>query len=170
MNDIATSHRGSVGQLEDGRFFVLFERQTPHSIDHVWQAITDPEQLQVWFPEISLDAELGGQFKIWFGGECDGPAHVEGAVSEFDPPNTLQLGGMRFELEENDQVCLIRFSDILNMAQDMAPIQITDSVLSGWHRFMDALQAHLSGEPFDRDVPEPSYRDVDVPGKELVTH
>ncbi|MEQ8691196.1 MAG: SRPBCC domain-containing protein [Pseudomonadales bacterium] len=159
---------GSVGQLDDGRYFVLFERQTRHSLDTVWQALTQPQQLAVWFPEIKLQARTGGAFHIWFGDGCDGPADVEGIVTTFDPPHVLQFGSMRFELEENAHGCVIRFSDVLDFQRGRTPLSVTDSVLAGWHRFMDALQAHLDDVVFDRDAPEPDYRGVKVPGKERV--
>ena len=165
---IPSDQLGSVGQLPDGRFFVLFERQTRHPIDKVWQAITDPTRLQAWFPELRLQAEPGGQFSIWFGDGCDGPADVSGTVTEFDPPHVLQYGDMRFELVSTPTGCLIKFSDILHFDRGRTPGEVTDSVLAGWHKFMDGLQAYLNGSPIDRSRPEPDYRNLRPSGRELV--
>ena len=165
---IPTDELGSVGQLEDGRYYVLFERHSSRSIDAVWQAITDPTQLRQWFPEIKLDPQLGGEFQIWFGEGCGGPADVSGQVEVFDPPHTLQFGSMRFELERDDQGCVIRFSDVLVFSRGHTPLTVTNSVLAGWHRFMDLLAAHLQGEVVDLSATEPDYKGIAVPGKHLL--
>ncbi len=36
--------------LRDGAPVVRFERTFPHPVDAVWEAITDSEQLEQWFP------------------------------------------------------------------------------------------------------------------------
>ena len=80
MND---SKYGWVEHLDDGRHRVIFERLLPYSIQTVWDAITDAEQLANWMPGMQFEPRLGGQFHIWFGGDCEGPAHVTGEVSAF---------------------------------------------------------------------------------------
>ncbi|HEX8073920.1 MAG TPA: SRPBCC domain-containing protein [Thermoleophilaceae bacterium] len=47
------------GTLEtiDGRPALRFERRLPHSVERVWRAITEPEELKAWFPDTIV--ELG---------------------------------------------------------------------------------------------------------------
>ena len=105
--------RGTVLTLPDGHRQVRFERHLPYSCDQVWRALTDPDRLASWFPGFTLEHRAGGTFRIWFGGECEGPAHVEGTVVAFDPPNLLQCGGMRWELRPEADGCVLLFTDIL---------------------------------------------------------
>ena len=155
---------GAVGKLDDGRSHVLFKRQLKHPIDTVWRAISDPEQLAIWFPEIKLDARLGGTFEIWFGGDCDGPPHVAGTVSRFEPPHVLELGSMRFELEATASGCVLAFTDILHFEGPRSDTEIANAVLGGWHRFLDVLEDALDGTT-DVERLEPDYSKIDVPGR-----
>ena len=157
---------GSVGQLNDGRSFVLFERKLDHSVEKVWSAISDPDQRAAWFPEIKIDLKLGGKFEIWFGGDCEGPPHVSGRVSEYDPPRVLQCGGMRFELEDNNGGCLLRFSDILTFEDKRSNTELTNSVLGGWHSFLDRLEQALDGKPIDHDIGELDYSKFEIVGRQ----
>lgn len=172
MNDKANSVSspdskfGTVGKLDDGRSFVLFERRLSHSIERVWAAITEPTQLANWAPGFRIELKQGGQFDIWFGDECEGPAHVTGTVTEYDPPRILQFGSMRFELEADGSGCLLKFSDILHFDGSRTETQFTNDVLGGWHRFLDDLEVALNGNAVDRTAPEFDYSTIDVPGRE----
>jgi uncharacterized protein YndB with AHSA1/START domain len=76
----------TVGDLRDFQTW----RRVPD--EAVWDAIVDADQRAIWTPGISFEADLGGEFNIWFGGECEGPAHVTGSVSAFDPPARARAG------------------------------------------------------------------------------
>ena len=156
-------YHGQLNELEDGRVSVVFERQFAHSIEKVWRAISDPDELAHWFPGIKLDQKVGGSFKIWFGEGCEGPAHVEGQVTAYDPPNLLQLGGMRYELTANKDGCLLRFSDILMFDEIRTRQLFALSVLGGWHNYMDMLGDALNGKEV-LEKPELDYSTVQVPG------
>jgi uncharacterized protein YndB with AHSA1/START domain len=54
------SRRGTVFETEEGRVAIRFVRLVPHPPEKVWRAITDPEQLAVWFPAVvELDRAAG---------------------------------------------------------------------------------------------------------------
>ena len=86
------SKHGWVEHLDDGRHRVMFERLLPYSVQMVWEAITDSQQLANWMPGMQFEPRRGGDYQIWFGGDCEGPAHFIGKVTEFDPPHLLVLG------------------------------------------------------------------------------
>lgn len=165
-HDSATSKFGSVGRLDDGRVFVLFERRLPHSIERVWAAITDPAQLAKWAPGLQFDLKVGGSLDIWFGGECEGSAHVTGTVTRYEPPRVLELGSMRFELEADGSGCLLKFTDILRFEGPRSKAEITNAVLGGWHKFLDALEDALAGDVVDHEKPEFDYATIDVRGRQ----
>jgi uncharacterized protein YndB with AHSA1/START domain len=89
---ISAAKLGSVGTLEDGRKFVLFERHLSYSIEEAWGAISDPDRLADWFSGFKLECRVGGRFEIWFSEQCEGSAHVTGTVTQCEPPNVLECG------------------------------------------------------------------------------
>ncbi len=151
---------GAVTKLADGRTQVSFERQLPHSIGKVWAAITAPEQLAVWFPGFRLELRQGGTFEIWFGGDCEGVAHVSGIVSQYDPPRVLECGTMCFELQPQGAYCLLRFTDVLVPAGSRSAEDITHSVLGGWHKYLDMLEEALAGRDPNLKRSEPDYSKI----------
>jgi uncharacterized protein YndB with AHSA1/START domain len=163
---VPSEHLGTVGKLADGKSFVKFERDLNHSIDKVWAAITDPAQRDCWFPGFTLDLTLGGGFEIWFGGDCDGPAHMEGTVIELDPPNLLQCGSMRYELNATEHGCHLTFTDVVQYSPSQLTPKILNSILGGWHRHTDMLEEHLNGAKVDQLVPELDYANTSVPGRD----
>ncbi len=158
---------GAVGTLPDGKDFVIFERHLRHSVDRVWSAFTDADQRDKWMPGIQFEAKAGGKYEIWFGDDCEGPAHVSGTLTEFDPPKLIALGSIRFELESEGQGCLLRFSDILWYDDKRTKTQFANSVLGGWHHFLDRFEIWLDEgvRVLDKDLPEVHYAEVDVKGR-----
>ena len=152
---------GAVDRQEDGRTAVRFERRLAFPVDRVWAAITRAEHLASWFPGFDFEPERGGRYTIHFGGDCEGPADVEGRVVEYDPPNVLQCGTIRWELEKAEAGSRLTFSDVLHVQEGRSKVETATSVLGGWHRYLDLLEQSLEGTP-DPDTPEPDYSRLDV--------
>lgn len=88
----------------DGRPSVRFERTYPHPIDRVWTAISQPAQLQAWFPsKVAIEPRVGGT--VTFSGDPN-VEDATGVVLAFDPPRRLAftwgLAELHFELEAID--------------------------------------------------------------------
>lgn len=166
MTPFDENRHGSL-QQQNGNVEVIFNRHFNHSIEKVWQAITNPDDLNVWFPGLSFELKLGGQFEIWFGGKCEGPAHVTGVVEELDPPNRLRLGSMCFDLAATDTGCTLTFSDVL-WFDDRPKTDFAISVLGGWHSYMDSLCTFIEGQHTGVQPPEPAYANISVPGWDLL--
>ncbi len=161
------SRLGTVGKLADGRSYVRFERYLNHTVEEVWAALTEPQHLARWFPGIKLTPEEGGSFEIWFSEECEGPAHLSGTVSTYKPPGVLEMGSMRWELTPRDKGCMLVFTDILAFDNSRTRAEFTNSVLGGWHKYMDMLEYSFEGGEGDpRDEPEFDYSRVEVEGRE----
>ena len=158
---------GKVGTAPDGRRGVLFERLLAHPVAAVWAAIADANRLGVWSPGIRFEPRPNGRFNIWFGDECEGPAHVEGTVAAFEPQRLLQLGTIRFELapmpaEGGGEHCRLKFSDVLFYDDKRTKTAFENAVLAGWHQFLDRLAIYLAEGRAALDLPEPDYADVNV--------
>lgn len=134
---------GTVVAGEDNRTRVIFRRSLSHPVDKAWTAIAEPTERAVWVPGIRFDPERNARFDIWFGDACEGPSHVSGKLDPFERPTRLGLGSMRFELEAAPQGCLLTFSDVLWFDGKRSNVDFANAVLSGWHRFLDALEIWL---------------------------
>jgi uncharacterized protein YndB with AHSA1/START domain len=121
-----------------------FERMLPHPVDAVWRAITDPAEMEHWFPTaVALELRLGGSMDFSF------PSHdlppMTGQVTELDPPRRLSfLWGadhLHFELQpiEDGVATRLRFSVELDTADKAA----RDG--AGWHVCLDRLAGQLAG-------------------------
>ncbi len=168
---MSQSKLGSVGVLDDGRKFVHFVRHLPDTIAKVWGAISDPDQLADWFPGFKLERRVGGRFDIWFSEQCEGPAHVTGMVTRYEPPKVLECGTLRFELEVDGPACLLTFTDILHYEGPLSEPEVINSVLGGWHKYLDTLEFALGGgqggaQDDPRDKPEFDYTTVSFAGRD----
>ena len=80
----------------NGRPAVRFERTYAHSVDRVWAAVSDPEELAHWFPSsVEISPRAGGV--VTFSGDPytdDAP----GVVLAFDPPRRLSFTWTQDEL------------------------------------------------------------------------
>ena len=118
--DAHALHRG-VATLEEPRT-LRFVRRLEHPVERVWEAITDPGELERWFP---------------------GGAPME--VTEQAPPRVLVATWfgdvLRFELTPDRDGCVLVFThaiaDGATAARDAA----------GWDRCFARLDASLDGEP-----------------------
>ncbi|MGD9894087.1 MAG: SRPBCC family protein [Dehalococcoidia bacterium] len=139
MNDtrLGTLH------TEDGCAVLRFERRFAHPLEKVWAAVTEPEQMKMWFPSgVEVDLRPGGVMRFIDAGE-DG-ATFEGAITALDPPRLIAYtwgeDALRFELHTDGAGCLLvfthSFDDGAKAARDGA----------GWHTCLDMLEATLNGE------------------------
>jgi uncharacterized protein YndB with AHSA1/START domain len=80
----AKTNFGKVSKAKDG-FQVVFERVYNHAIDVVWEAITDPSKLSIWFTDIEMSPEPGSEMKIIF--RDDAKTVTKGKVIEVKRPH-----------------------------------------------------------------------------------
>jgi hypothetical protein len=111
--------------LDDGPTLRL-ERRYEHSVERVWRAITDPEELAHWFPR-------GEDLR----------------VSESEPPRLL-VGSwfgeeLRFELRPAGEGCVLLFSHAFDGRERAA----RDG--AGWDRCFARFDALLEGEPMSEE-------------------
>ena len=126
----------------DGKPAVRFERQYPHSVDRVWQAVTEPAELGHWFPtNVALDLREGGEMRFTFPNDEMEP--MDGKVTVLDPPRRFAfLWGeeeLRIELEPEGTGCVLTF---VNTFDELGKAAL---VGAGWHVCLDRLESQLSG-------------------------
>ena len=140
----------------EGRPTLRLERVIRHSVERVWTAITDPEQLGKWYPAkvISMDFTPGGRIRFDYGGgmillatiiEIDAPRVF--AFSETPPKEFFRESAnlVRIELEPHPKGCLLTFTHTFSDRPAAA------SYTTGWNACLDQL-----GPIFDGDAVEPT--------------
>jgi uncharacterized protein YndB with AHSA1/START domain len=142
---------------------IAFERRLRHSIETVWAALTDPEELAAWLGQAALERHQGGQVSIRTG-PVDQPQRqglISGRVLAWDPPRVLEhewtqpgldVSVVRYELEAEAGGTVLRFTHRRSVRPGATGGR------AGWHAYLDRLAAHLDGVP----VPAWAGRRADV--------
>jgi uncharacterized protein YndB with AHSA1/START domain len=139
---------GELEQLDDGRWQLQFTRRLAHPPEKVWRAITEAEHLAQWFPTtIEGDRAAGGELTFSSpGGEWPS---FKGEMLAYEPPSAIEfLWGpdvIRMEVAPADGGTLLKLFDTLEERGKAA----RDG--TGWHTCLDALDAHLDGDPAARE-------------------
>jgi uncharacterized protein YndB with AHSA1/START domain len=148
---------GSYEQL-NGSPVVRFERNFPHAVTQVWDAITDPARLEKWFPTTVEFDELRAEAPITFRFAEDRYPPMTGAFREVTPPERLVFtwgdDTLTFELAPRDggAACRLAFSVMLDSADKAA----RDA--AGWDDCLDMLDIVVSGETPERPWKSDSWR------------
>jgi uncharacterized protein YndB with AHSA1/START domain len=137
---------GQVSKNENG-YEVKFERILPYNIETVWEAITDPKHLAIWFTDIAMDFKVGGQMTIFFRDENKTPSSA--IITKLDRPHIFEY------LWEGEQATWELFAEgssrcKLILTYSKLPTTYAISVPAGWHILLDQLEAVLKGrkEPY----------------------
>jgi uncharacterized protein YndB with AHSA1/START domain len=125
------------GTLEtiDGRPALRFERTLAHPVERVWRAITEPTELERWFPAAADWTPATGETFEAYG--------ATGEVTEVDAPHRLAwtFAGERysFELAAQEGGCRLVFTHVFD---DRARAAQT---AAGWEAYLSRLEPHLAG-------------------------
>ena len=125
----------------DGKPALRFERRLAHPVEQVWRSITEPSELERWFPsKVSGEVRLGATLRFSF----ENGMEMEGEVTECEPPRRLAFSWgedhLRFELEPDGDGTLLRLTDVFAEADKAA----RDA--AGWHVCLDRLAGATIGE------------------------
>lgn len=120
----------------DGRPALRFERQLAHSVERVWKAVSDPAELERWFPAVVAWTPAPG--------EALEAGDMTGEVTRVDAPHLLawDFEGDRFsfELGEHEGGCRLVFTHVF---EDRATAA---QAAAGWETYLLRLDAHLRGD------------------------
>jgi uncharacterized protein YndB with AHSA1/START domain len=125
------------GTLEtiDGRQALRFERRLAHSVERVWRAVSEPAELERWFPAAADWTPATGETF-----EAGG---MTGEVTEVDAPHRLAwtFNGERysFELAAHGSGCLLVFTHVF-----ADPTRAAQTA-AGWEAYFSRLEPHLAG-------------------------
>lgn len=115
---------------------VRIERRYDHPIERVFRAVTDPDEMALWFvvrPE--WKPELGETFEAYGHG---------GRITELDPPRVFAwewgIERYRFELERDGDGTRLVFTHVFD--PQLGPAAQHER---GWTAYFARLEAHLAG-------------------------
>jgi uncharacterized protein YndB with AHSA1/START domain len=128
---------GSLETVGD-RTALRFERRLAHSVERVWRAITEPEELRQWYPGVpEWRLEPGAEFT------SEGGGGGKGRILELDPPHVLAYDWegeqFRFELRPDGRGCLLVFTHVF------ADRSLGAQHAAGWEIYLNRLDVHLAG-------------------------
>jgi uncharacterized protein YndB with AHSA1/START domain len=124
------------------RCAVRFERLYDYTVDELWSALTEPDQLRGWLAHASrFELEVDGEIALHFGDEPEGQ-HTRWRVREVNPGRVLECEWhypgevpsiVRFECHARERGSLL-ILDHRRLAAENAP-----GYAAGWHAHLDAL-------------------------------
>lgn len=132
---------GTLDQV-DGRPALRFTRRLPHSVERVWRAVTDYDDLAAWFVAPVEFTHVGQRFEAM---------DESGEVLRYEPPRVLafEWGGehFSFDLEPDGDGTRLTFVHVFATRDRGA------DYASGWHFHLGRLDAHLAGQPLTEADP-----------------
>jgi uncharacterized protein YndB with AHSA1/START domain len=140
------------GTLEtiDGRPALRFERRLAHSVERVWRAITEPDELEAWFvarPE--WKPEVGETFNAM---------EQDGEITEVEPPSLLawNWGGelYRFELRADGDGSVLVFTHVFDERKYGA------QHATGWDTHFAQLDALLAGDQLGEEEAMEAWAEI----------
>ena len=152
--DQTDTRYGSVTEESDGRWRLEFRRTWPDDADDVWAALTDPDRTPRWIGAYDGERHNGatGRFTMAFE---DGAPAEQLTVVECIEPHRLVLewpgsAGWRVEID----VVAQRGGTTLIFVQRFTDRSAVPDVATGWHWYLDKLDAEISGTepPADWDA------------------
>ncbi len=139
---------GTLEQADGGRWRLRFVRTLAHPPEKVWRAITEPEHLAHWFPT-TIDGERAPGAPLRFEFPAGRFPAFEGEMLAYEPPSLMELQWgpdiVRFELRGAEH------GTVLTLLDTLAERGKASRDGAGWHKCLDALDAHLSDAPGARD-------------------
>ena len=139
----ADTRYGSVTEEPDGRWRLEFRRTWPDDADDVWAALTDPDRTGRWIGTYDGERRNGATGSFTMTSE-DGAPSEPLTIIECIEPHRLVLdlaNGWRVELDLVAQ----RGGTTLIFVQRLDDPAAVQDVATGWHWYLDRLDAEVSG-------------------------
>lgn len=156
----AVSRKGRV-ILEGDRATIIFERLLHHTPEHVWEAITNPDELREWLmcSSAKIDGRTGGSIDM-----RSGPAqfHATGKILQWDPPRVYEHEWKVGPVEPmpNGEDAIFRYEltprgedTLLTVTYRRLTTQTARGFAPGTHVLLDRLEAQLNDAPLPGWMP-----------------
>ncbi|MFC4223960.1 SRPBCC family protein [Lysinibacter cavernae] len=133
---------------------VIVRVTLPAARETVWQALVEPQRTAIWWPDLQIDAVIGGGVaEIW--AEADSERHATGAVDIVIPGHSLGFNWQELGDAYATSVLLVIRTD-----GERSILTVTETGLDslehanrrameyheGWEYHLEDLRAYLAGE------------------------
>ncbi len=137
---------GKVTRQPDG-YRVEFERKLNYPVEKVWDAITNPEILKIWFTRIDMDFREGGKMIIYFADASNTASH--GEIVTIKAPHLFEWT-WEGELARWEIIEQTKKSCILKLTYSRFTEEYAAKAPAGFHIILDQLETVLDGrtEPY----------------------
>ncbi len=121
------------------------ERRLKHAPEKVWHAITDPAELEHWFPaKVAVELRAGGAIRFTFPGE---DRTTTGRVVTADPPREFTFvwndDTLRWLISPDGDGSLLEFTHTFGRGEPAIAKLAAGRTAAGWDVCLDALDARL---------------------------
>jgi len=134
----------------DGRPALRFERTLAYPVERVWRAISEPAELERWFPAAADWTPATG--------ETFEAAGSTGEVTQVDAPHRLAWtyagDQYSFELAVHDDGCRLIFTHVFD---DRA---LAAQTAAGWATYLSRLEPHLAGEYLSEEEAHEPWEEI----------
>ena len=159
---------GKIAKEKDG-YKVVFERVFNHPIEKVWNAITNPEELKVWFTDIEMDFRPGGTITFWFRDKDRTRSY--GEIVAIEPPNRF-VWTWESELAVWELAVLDEHTTRLIFTYSKLKADYAVKAPAGFHDLLGLLEERLDGSkkiyPFGAEESGPGHFEAQVRYAEAV--
>jgi len=160
---------GTLTRAPDGRYRVRFVRAYDRPVTDLWEALTEPERLDTWYPtKLRTSGVVGDPVTEAFE-STDGtppPETPPGTLTAYEPPHVFayQVDGppdapypgmrgkqeIRMEAREGGDTQ----ESVLTFTHDVETLESALDVLPGWHYCLEylALNMGAEGEPTEENL------------------
>ncbi|MEU0536769.1 SRPBCC family protein [Amycolatopsis tolypomycina] len=137
-------------QTDGERPVLRLERRLKHAPERVWRAITDPAELEHWFPaRVDVELRAGGTIRFTFPGE---DSSTTGQVVTADPPREFTFvwndDTLRWLISPDGDGSRLEFTHTFGRGDPAIAKLAGGRTAAGWDGCLDALAAHLAGQDF----------------------
>jgi uncharacterized protein YndB with AHSA1/START domain len=144
---MANEQLGKVSKEHDG-YMVRYERVYDHAIARVWDAITNPEKMAIWFMDVEMDLQPGAKMTLTFGDEARTKSY--GKVLTVEPSKLFEFlwlneEGGPDELAQWELTELGPEKTKLIFTYSRVDEKYVSGVPAGWHIMLNHLQEVLDG-------------------------
>ncbi len=126
----------------EDKWTLILVRDLRHSPEKVWRALTDPAHLREWAPFVA-DGNLGTIGNTVKLTRVGNPTPIDTTVTRADPPNLLEYGDIRWELEGLEGGTRLTLWHKIDR-------RFISWGAAGWHICFDVLDRLLVGQPIGR--------------------
>ena len=142
---------GRLREADEG-WRLEFTRRLSHPLEHVWRALTDPDELLAWFPT-TVEGQRTTGARLHFAFPSGNLPRFEGEMTTYAPPWLLEFRWgdfdlLRFELRPDGDGTLLTFVHTLR------ELGKATHDGAGWHECLELLGYRLDGRtpPFEEGL------------------